>query len=357
MEPAVSIIIPNKNRCDELVQTLQSVAAQAFEAFECLIVDDNSTDNFASAVSPFLSDARFRVINQPANRTGAPAARNDGTASARGRYLIYLDSDDLLAPHCLAQRTRVMDARPELDFAVFRCEMFRQTPGDVGLLWNADTGEDDLDRFLRHDVPWQTTGPIWRRSSLSKVGPWDELARSAQDWEFHLRALLAGLRYQRIDAPIDLFWRMAGPDRASIGKSSVMDKSFHTARLDLYRRMLRRVREAGQLTDQRRRWFVGMYFSACEQIGMKISRRDARTAWSTARQDLLLSRRDWWRGWLLLAQLKWPGRYERAKESLKGKWPSGCFMERSATFMKTPIAPRNDFTVTVGPGHPTAEVA
>jgi glycosyltransferase involved in cell wall biosynthesis len=354
---AVSIIIPNKNRCDELVHTLASVRAQAFGEFECLIVDDNSTDDFDAAVAPFVADPRFRLIRQPAGRSGAPAARNDGAAAARGRYVIFLDSDDLLAPHCLAQRVRVMDARPELDFAVFRCELFRAEPGDVGLLWNADTGEDDLDRFIRHDVPWQTTGPIWRKSSLAKVGPWDEEARSAQDWEFHLRAVLSGMKYERVDAPIDLYWRMAGPDRQSIGKSAVMEKSYHAARLGLYRRIYKRVSDAGQMTDERRRWFVGMYFAACEQIGMRVGRREARQAWAAARDDGLIGRRPWWQGWFLLAQLKWPQRYDRAKESLKQKWPAEHFMPRSGTFMKTPVDRCTESHAPSHPKHRIAEVA
>ena len=351
MPAVVSIVIPNKNRCGELVHTLASVRDQTRGDFECLVVDDNSTDDFDAAVAPFLDDPRFRVMRQPAGRSGAPAARNDGAAAAVGRYVMFLDSDDLLAPFCLENRVRIMESRPDLDFAVFPCEMFRKSPGDVGLLWNADTGGDDLDRFIRHDVPWQTTGPIWRKSALAKVGPWDEAARSAQDWEFHLRAVLSGLKYERF-GPIDLYWRMAGPDRTSIGKSSVTDKSYHTARLALYRRIYRRVCDAGQMTDQRRRWFVGMYLAACEQIGMKIGRREARQAWSAAREDRLLGRRAWWQGWLLLAQLRWPQRYERAKESLKQRWPVEHFMPRAGTFMKTPVPTPAS---TVSP--PIAEVA
>jgi glycosyltransferase involved in cell wall biosynthesis len=340
--PTVSIIIPNKNRCEELVHTLSSVAAQTFGDFECLIVDDNSTDDFENAVRPHLADPRLLVIKQPADRSGAPAARNDGVRASRGRYVVFLDSDDLIAPHCLEHRVRIMDARPGLDFAVFPCEMFRVTPGDVGLLWNADTGENDVDRILRHDVPWQTTGPIWRRDALDKVGPWDESARSAQDWEFHLRALIAGLKYERFsDRPIDLYWRMAGPDRPSIGKSSAIDKSYHATRLDLWRRTYRLVADAGLMTDFRRRCFVGMYFTACEQLGLKVGRRDARRAWRAAFEDRLLSRSQWWQGWVLLAQMKWPARYERAKQSLKNKWPAEYFLPRSATFMKTPAAARS----------------
>lgn len=340
MPPTVSIVVPNKNRCDELAETLASVRAQAFGDFECLVVDDNSTDQFDARVAPFLLDRRFQVIRQPDGRSGAPAARNDGFGRSRGRYVLFLDSDDLIAPHCLQHRVAVMESRPELDFAIFPAEMFRVRPGDVGLLWNADTGEDDLDRFCRHDVPWQTTGPIWRREALEKVGPWDEAALSAQDWEFHIRAVAAGLRYDRVShGRVDLFWRMAAADRSSIGKSSVIERAYHPARLALWRRMYARLRDGGLMTDLRRRCFVGMYYTACEQMGMKHNRRAARAAWSAALEDGLVGRWQWLQGWLLLVQLRWPLRYERAKAARRAKWPPEYFLPRSATFMKTPVDP------------------
>jgi glycosyltransferase involved in cell wall biosynthesis len=335
MHPIVSIIIPNKNRCDELVHTLASVRDQTFKDFECLIIDDNSQENVEHVIAEYLKDERFRLIRQSRNRSGAPAARNEGVRQARGTYVVFLDSDDLLAESCLENRVRIMDSHPQLDFGVFGCELFRVTPGDVGLLWNADTDENDLDRFLRHDVPWQTTGPIWRRSTLEKVGGWDEAARSAQDWEFHIRTLLSGVNYERFGPP-DFYWRMAGPDRGSIGKSSVTDKAYHLARLDLYRRVRRHVVAAGKLDENRRKYFACMYFQACEQLGRNVGRRDARHAWRAAWEDKLVSRATWWRGLILLARMKWKHRFERAKLKLQDRF----VLPRSTTFMKTLAASR-----------------
>src|SRR5439155_2030799 len=106
-------------------------------------------------------------------------------------------SDDLLAEHCLSQRVPIMNAHRGLDFAIFPCRVFKKVPGDTDRLWNADKPENDIDRYLRKDIPWQTASAIWRRSGLSSVGPWDEEAPSWQDWEFYLRALIKGARYER----------------------------------------------------------------------------------------------------------------------------------------------------------------
>ncbi|HRK30873.1 MAG TPA: glycosyltransferase family A protein [Tepidisphaeraceae bacterium] len=340
--PTVSIVIPNKNRCDELVQTLASVQAQSYSHFECIVIDDNSTDAYEERIALFRTDSRFSFIKQAPDRGGAPAARNDGARRSVGEFVIFLDSDDLLAPFCLEQRVRCMRAKPALDFAVFPCELFRETIGDTRLLWNVDTPEADLDRFIRHDVPWQTTAPIWRRASLERVLPWDEAARSAQDWEFHLRAVLAGLKYERLGT-IDFYWRMASANRQSIGKSSVMDKAYHDSRLQLYRRIYKHISDRGGMTEARRRWFVGMYFTAAETIAKKLHRGEGRRAWKHAWTDGLVTAAQYRQGWWLLVNARWPARYESMRASLESKWPREYFLPRSDTFMKAPIPAQPPF--------------
>src|SRR5208283_4295434 len=95
---------------------------------------------------------------------------------------------------------------PEVDFAAFPTRIFRAKPGDTRLFWNQFTSENDLDRFLRFDSPWHTSGPIWKKTSLRQKGPWDDGAFCAQDWEFHIRAIAAGLSYIKVPEP-DSFWR------------------------------------------------------------------------------------------------------------------------------------------------------
>src|SRR5438552_3988363 len=192
--PRISIIVPTKDRCALLRQTMDSVIQQNYDNWELIVVDDRSADGTAQMVKQLAGDdARIRFIALASPRSGAPAARNEGVRQSSGSLLVFLDSDDLLAPGCLSRRAQIMSAHPELDFAVFPCQVFQDQPDDLQLLFNADTGEDDLDRFLKVDVPWQTSGPIWRREALEKIGPWDEQAINAQDWEFHIRALAAGL--------------------------------------------------------------------------------------------------------------------------------------------------------------------
>ena len=84
MPPTVSIIVPTHNRAELLMQTLASVRAQTRGDFECLIVDDHSTDDTQERLKPLLrDDPRFSVLPSP--RRGAQAARNVGIEAARGK--------------------------------------------------------------------------------------------------------------------------------------------------------------------------------------------------------------------------------------------------------------------------------
>ncbi len=146
--PLISIVIPTRDRAALLGETLDSIRAQTYDNWEAIVVDDHSTDATGEEMREASArDSRMRFISLN-EKTGAPAARNLGAEQARGEFVIYLDSDELLAPWCLGDRVEVVRAHPELDFAVFPCQLFRERAGDTQLLWNRKTDENDLDRFL-----------------------------------------------------------------------------------------------------------------------------------------------------------------------------------------------------------------
>lgn len=98
-EPFFSIIIPSYNRGAIIGKTINSVLSQDFSSFEMIIVDDGSTDDTEKIVNQFRSDKirYLKIVNSE-----RAAARNHGVRSAAGRYLNFLDSDDLLYPHHLS---------------------------------------------------------------------------------------------------------------------------------------------------------------------------------------------------------------------------------------------------------------
>jgi len=111
MLPLVSVIIPTYNRWPMISEAVESVLAQSFRDFELIVVNDGSTDETALELASF--GTRLRLIAQP--RRGVSAARNIGVAAAKGRYIAFLDSDDLWRSDKLAIQTAFMQQNPHLD--------------------------------------------------------------------------------------------------------------------------------------------------------------------------------------------------------------------------------------------------
>lgn len=205
----VCVVIPVFNREDLLRECLDSVAAQSFVDWECMIVDDNSTDNSYAVAAEYADrDPRFIALNRPANVRGAAACRNYGLMQSKSPFVMFLDSDDLLHPFCLKRRVSFMTEHgAELDIAVFPAMLFRKTPGDSDKLWNIDKLAPDLLRFLKLDVVWPISGPLWRNSAVQSIGAFEETLPGWQDWQIHVVALLKGLRYVKASMPVDSFVR------------------------------------------------------------------------------------------------------------------------------------------------------
>jgi len=105
----VSIVLPCHNASEFLSETLDSVLAQSFTDWECVVVDDASTDGSPDVIARYAAtDLRIRPVYREVNG-GAAEARNAGVAAARGRYLAFLDADDLWKPEKLARQLAFME--------------------------------------------------------------------------------------------------------------------------------------------------------------------------------------------------------------------------------------------------------
>src|SRR5688572_7032980 len=106
--PAVSVITPVHNLADHLAEAVNSVLAQTFDDWEMILVDDCSTDNSVAVASGFVArDPRVKLIRLDKN-SGAAVARNAGIASAVGKYIAFLDGDDLWQPDKLQKQLAFM---------------------------------------------------------------------------------------------------------------------------------------------------------------------------------------------------------------------------------------------------------
>ena len=303
--PLISVIIPTKNRCTLLQETLASVQEQTYPLWEAIIVDDGSTDGTIEyLMNRCAQEPRIRFLQRAGEIAGANVCRNQGVAAARGEYVIFLDSDDLLATFCLEQRAAAMVAHPALDFAVFPSEVFKVVPGDVGRYQNIETPENDLDRYLKLDIAWQTSSPIWRRVAIAKIGPWDETLLSWQDWDFHVRALAQALSYQRFPMR-DCFYRYDNSGRPTISRTMFFKEHLHRSEALLYK--LRSLLHSKKLlTPSRQRLLAGIFIMLAVRWRQNDCDNEARDLIRRCRTSGVCGFREW-DAWLYFDQHRCPG--------------------------------------------------
>lgn len=209
MNPLVSIVVPMFNRGEVIKETIESVLIQGYSNWEMILVDDGSTDQTISIVKEFVAiDERIKLFERTRLPKGAPTCRNIGLEVAKGEWLIFLDSDDVIAPNCLEERVKKIQHHHDVDFIVNNSAFFTNHPTDSTHVWNRMNDDSAINRFLVGEAVWQTTGPTWSVNYLKRTQlRFDEKLLSAQDWDLHLRALLMNPKFNYINAAPDNFIR------------------------------------------------------------------------------------------------------------------------------------------------------
>lgn len=209
----VSVIIPVYNRAGMLQKAVASVLAQTYPAVDIVIVDDGSIDDTAAVAAELASAHPASVHSVRQDNAGPGAARNLGLRHARGEFIQYLDSDDLLAPRKFELQVAALRANPDAGVAYGITERVNTATGECRV-W-ARTGQPIRQIFpdFLMKRSWDTNSPLWRRSACDAIGPWLEL-RCMEDWEHDLRAGMLGIRPVQVHEHVATV-RDHGGDRAS----------------------------------------------------------------------------------------------------------------------------------------------
>jgi hypothetical protein len=210
-----------------------------------------------------------------------------------------------------------MRRNADLDFAVFDGDVFQQRIGDLGRRFDAGVGFDDLDRFLALDLPWETTSPIWRRETLSRVGGWDEDLLSWQDLDLHIRALAIAPRYMRFRVVDHHVRWIVSAERISRRKAFEIDLILNCGQCAYRWREV--LSQNDNLSPQRNRALSGILFHLSEQLTELGVLGAASHLWSSAR-DFGVSRAAVALGHLMLAALRLPFRRSRIFLGVHRRW-------------------------------------
>lgn len=175
-----SIIIPCYNHGRYLAEALDSVLAQTYDCWEAIVVNDGSTDNSSDIAAEYCrKDSRIRLINQ--SNHGLPKTRNRAVSVASGKYLMFLDSDNKMAPDYIKTGVEYMETHPDCTLFCSTIEYFGGTEGIYELHY---TGYANL--LLGNSIDCAC---IVRKTDFDSVGGFDESIIGLEDWELFIRML------------------------------------------------------------------------------------------------------------------------------------------------------------------------
>ena len=185
--PGISILMPVFNGAAYVNQAIESALAQTYQDFELIIVNDGSTDNSAEVIRPYLADPRTRYLEQP--NGGVAAARNAAIRVAHGRYIGFLDQDDLWLPEKLDLQVQYLHGHPDVGMVhanqsyIDSDSRHTRLPFDDGFA--KVSGWCFRDLFIRNRIAVLTV--LARKSALDSVGPLNETIPGGDDYEMWMR--------------------------------------------------------------------------------------------------------------------------------------------------------------------------
>jgi len=201
----ISIIIPFKERIPFLLETIRSIRGQVHENWECILVDDGSSPESLQLILKVIKDdLRFQLHAKASGiKSGACASRNYGASLAKGEGIIFFDSDDILMPEALVIREKALESAREMreSFVISPALKFNDRPENAENFFSFPykTMRSDLERFLRHEIPWTTGSYTWLKAEWERNPvKWDEKLNGFQDFMLSTQTLLSGIHYSRI---------------------------------------------------------------------------------------------------------------------------------------------------------------
>lgn len=193
--PLVSLVVPVYNAEKYLSMTLDSIRMQTLLDFECIIVNDCSPDQSKQVIDAYLKkDKRFKLVTHRGNG-GLSAARNSGLRFAKGKYVAFLDADDLIMPDSLLLRSKTLEASDDP-------RVIGTYAGSVSIPNDCRLPPEGKDIKLKivdfitagGNCPFNANQPMFKTELFRKIGGFDESLKQAEDYDMWIRVLRKGYR-------------------------------------------------------------------------------------------------------------------------------------------------------------------
>jgi glycosyltransferase involved in cell wall biosynthesis len=226
--PLVSIIIPTYNRGHLIGETLSSLVAQTYTNWECIIVDDASTDNSFGIIKDFVkNDNRFKIVKKQLSSIKGPSScRNYGFELSTGNYIQFFDSDDIMHQDHLLKKIKAIE---DNDFVVCKIREFSGTLNEEGSFKGKYVDMIKVDNIFESFATGEfymlmMFAPMWKKSSISLFMPMREDMHILEDHELYARILFSKNKYAIINEEL-IYYR--------VGSSSLLNNFYSNVKFGL----------------------------------------------------------------------------------------------------------------------------
>ncbi len=235
----VSIIIPTYNRAHLIGETLDSVLSQTWPNWECLVIDDGSTDYTAELLEFYCEkNKRISFLHRPENRPkGANTCRNYGFELSKGKYINWFDSDDIMHPEKLEFQLNSLE-NSDFSYSICKTLIFKKSVSNpIGLQSEEIVSSRPKLDYLTMKIGWLTQAPLWKKEFLKNFEElFDEDLKAAQEWEFHVRMLHTESEYAVVNKVL-VYTRYHGNSISYNDDDETRSFHYFYARLKIYRKL------------------------------------------------------------------------------------------------------------------------
>jgi glycosyltransferase involved in cell wall biosynthesis len=215
--PKVSIVVPCFNQEQFIAEALESVLHQTYHDWECIVVDDGSTDGSAAIIQRYTQQDP-RIVSFTKENGGVAAARNFGFAKASGSLFVPLDGDDMVHPDFLRRAVECFTQYPDTDLVHPKTKRI----GESRKIWRLP--EYSYEKLLWQNMIVNTT--MYRREGFFRAGGYSsEMVHGFEDWEFYVRLLSPQSKVRFLDAPLYLYRIKKSSRSTQLAESGKVEES------------------------------------------------------------------------------------------------------------------------------------
>lgn len=235
LEPKVSVIIPTYNYAHFIGETLVSIESQRYQNWECIVVDNGSTDNTKETVALWeQKDSRFKYLY--ISHTTTSGCRNAGVAKSIGDFIQFVDADDQIAPGKIENQIALFEKNPDASIVYSNARYYDHGIPDV-LRFSHDPTQnkpwmeeysgrtwDLLAKMFDRNI-FVISSPLLKRCVLEDTGGFFEGLNWVEDWDFYFRCFALNYRLVYDPAPDSLSLIRVHPKSLSRNKAMMMEQS------------------------------------------------------------------------------------------------------------------------------------